>query len=187
MLNCWTLFSFKTSRKIKAPEVNKRTLHYHVYIGIYSCISIKPRIKEKCRLCIRLSETGNNFKHTLPVYFSVLPSIVKDHQYISKLMVPVPSRAPSLGARLKKQKGCNPLRDTQWEENLGEDQACWFQTFFNYNLSLATGKFRWATEWTELHSVAANYCFTFSEFIVQQYRHKSSWYRGLISTALHSK
>lgn len=53
-----------------------------------------------------LLEMGNNSRCTLPVFSSVLPSTVKNHHYISKPMVSVPSRAPSLGARLEKQTGC---------------------------------------------------------------------------------
>lgn len=44
---------------------------------------------------------------------------------------------------------------------------------FNYNLSLATAKFKWTTERTLLHLVAANQCFMLSEIIVHQYGHKS--------------
>ena len=39
---------------IKTLEVHKGPLLHHVYIGIYSCISIKTQINEKCRHCIRL-------------------------------------------------------------------------------------------------------------------------------------
>lgn len=81
-------------------------------------------------------------------------------------------------------KRCSLWREAQWGETSGEDQAWWFQTLI---MSLATAKFRWSIEWTELHSVAAKQCFMLSEIIVQQYGHKSGWYRGLISTAPHSK
>lgn len=155
MLNCWTVFSFKTqSLRNKTPEVHKVLLH-HVYIRIYSCISIKARTNEKCRQCIRLP--GNNFNHAL--------SVCSFHGRGSGC-------AWGWRAARSLRRG-SVGRDLRWASRM-------VVPGFNYTLSLATAKFRI----NRAALSAANQCFMFYETIVHQYGHRPGWYGGLISTAV---
>lgn len=134
MLNCWTLFSFKTqSFKIKTPEVNKGPLLHHVYIGIYFCIGIKARTNEKCRHCVRL-QAHLNLGITSVILFQFIPVLsLPWWRTISKAMASVPSRAPSLSDTSKSMG-----RDTKLERvqstghamllcNLGEERrGIWY-------------------------------------------------------------